>query len=788
MNNDLKRPLADVVVLDLVSGPLATIGRTLAEMGAEVIRVEPKGGARDRADGDVLAFAARNNGKRSFEFDPEDENSRTAFHALLDRADIFINDMSPHAGLAIDSNSIHSKYPGMTILSVSDFGIGNDFSDWQATDPVLHAISGELARSGLDGRAPLLPPGSLGTEAASSQAAMVVLFSYLNRLSSGKGDHLNFSTLDGTSHALDPGYGMGGSAAQGKLASELPRGRPPKGFQYPILRCKNGFVRICVLAPRQWQGMFKWMGSPERFADPKYNKIYERFGDPELNPMIEKHFMNFTRDELERDATEYGVPLAAVLTLEEALKTEHMVARKAIVELDLPGGKGRTTFANGVMEIDGERMGPMGPAPELGDFDAIRSGQSLVGRAKLGFGGARPLEGLKVLDLGIIIVGADQGRLLADQGADVIKVEAKAFPDGGRQTIGGEAISLGFAVGHRNKRSLGINLRDPKGKALFLELAKEADVILSNFKPGTLASLGLDYDTVSKVNPRIIMGDSSAFGPTGPWSRRMGYGPLVRANAGLTDMWKYPGDDESFSDAITVYPDHTAARYGLLGVLGLLVRRAYTNVGGVASTAQAEIMLGHFTDDIARIGMGVTRGKPDAPWGVFPTKGDDDWAVVTVRGNDDWAKLCTVMGRDDLAKDPALADRDGRIANSERVDAAVTDWLAGQTAHDAMMTLQKAGVPAAQMLRVSEMAAFDYYKQRNFTRVDSHPLIAEPFRAERSPVLSELMPEPPNKPAPQMGEHTREVVKEWLNLPDSEIEALVEQEILEPLAGEKTAA
>lgn len=789
MNDAVSRPLAGMLVVDLVAGPLAAIGRTLAELGADVVRVEPPQGLSDRAADPLsrqgLAFAANNLGKRSLVVDLRDAASAARLDALLARADILIDDAGPEASLKLDISAIRARHQALVTMSVSDFGTGHDHAHWRATDPVLHALSSELARSGLDGRAPLPPPGDIAWGTSSSQAIFTLLVAHINRLKTGLADHLDFSALEGTHLALDPGYGVGGSAAAGKRPTDLPRGRPPRGIMYPIIPCADGRVRICVLAPRQWQNMHRWMGSPEEFADPKYNKLNERFGSPTLLPAIAKFFADKTRSELEQEAEVEGIPLSGVLSLEEALKSDHVEAREGMVTLEIAPGVS-TRFPNGMVVIDGQRMGPRGPAPTLGELNAPTLGGAFVFNPDPVLDGDRPLSGLKVLDLGVIVVGAEQGRLLADQGADVVKVEAKAFPDGARQAMGGEVLTVSFAAGHRNERSLGLNLKSPEGKALFLKLAAEADVILSNFKAGTIESLGFGYDVVSAINERIIMSDSSAFGPTGPWSKRMGYGPLVRASSGMTELWRYEDDPESFSDSVTIYPDHTAGRYGAIGVLALIIRRMRTGRGGTITLSQAEVMMGHLATGIAGNGI-VPAGHPDAPWDVFPTQGEDDWCVVTVRGDADFKALCGVIGRADLASDPSLATAEGRLANSARIDAAVTDWLAGQTARGAMEQLQEAGVPAGAMLRVSELPDFPIYAQRGIFRTDRHPLIADEFKAERFPVKAKHLPDPASGPAPVMGEHSREVVADWLGLSDVEIDLLVAQEALE-LVEQKMAA
>ncbi len=183
-----------------------------------------------------------------------------------------------------------------------------------------------------------------------------------------------------------------------------------------------------------------------------------------------------------------------------------------------------------------------------------------------------PLEGIRVLDLGVIVVGADTGRLFGDLGADVVKIEHSAHPDGlrvGKPT----SMTQPFAAGHRNKRSIGIDLRSDQGRALAHRLVARSDVVLTNFKPGVAEALGMDYETLRRINPEIVVVDSSAFGPTGPWAKRLGYGPLVRAAVGFTDLWVYPGESETFCDTVTVYPDHVAARIGTLSALALLLRR-----------------------------------------------------------------------------------------------------------------------------------------------------------------------------------------------------------------------
>ena len=764
------RPLAGLVFVDLVEGALAPLSRLYADLGAEVIRVERRDlpeplSARENISQQIGAL-----GKRSVRLDPSAASDVKALEQLLLRAHMVVRSGASAYDSAVDAAS--SGRPELVVMTVSPYGQNNPYSTWQATDAVLHALSGELCRSGLRGREPLLPPGEIAIKCALAQAAYAGLVGVYRALATGRGDHIDFSALDGAVQALDPGFGAAGSATYGRPAKLLSPQRPAKGFQYPIFACADGHVRICLLAPRQWQGMFRWMGEPEPFAAPEFNKTTTRYRSSELTAALATFFAQRTRDELEAQGKHFGVPIAALRSLQECLAADHLATRQAFRMAPL-ADLGVAPVANGVIEIDGVRMGPRlepDPAPPL------------AAAASMLDASARPLEGLKVLDLGVIVVGAEQGRLLADQGADVVKVEASAFPDGSRQSYLPTGLSVSFAAGHRNERSLGLNLRDPGGKAIFRRLAAEADVVLSNFKPGTLESLGFSYAELSALNPAIIMVESSAFGADGPWADRMGYGPLVRAAAGVTDKWRYADDPESYSDSLTVYPDHVAGRIGAISVLALLIRRLRTGKGGVAKISQLEVMLDQFATDIAGRAMGQEDldEAPDAPWGVFRAAGEDQWCVVAVRDDQDWRRLAPVLG----CGQPAFEAREGRLAGRATLDRALSDWMSCRTSDQAMEQLQSLGVPAGRMLRVSELPEFGYFQTRGFFRTERHPHMDEEIVAERLPVRATNMAEAPSRPAPLMGEHTAEIMHEWLGLEDREIDVLVAAGVLEPVAPE----
>jgi crotonobetainyl-CoA:carnitine CoA-transferase CaiB-like acyl-CoA transferase len=804
MEGMMSLPLAGIRVLDLTDGAGELCGRLLADLGADVLLVEPPGGVASRraepAGGGVsLRFAVHGANKRSEIIDWRTPAGRDRLLALAREADVLIESQRPGALAAagLGPEDLRRASPRLVVTSISEFGQTGPYRDWVGTDWVRMALNSVLSRSGLPGQAPLMPPGQLAGQTACTQAAWATLIALWTARRTGRGEHVDVSILEASLQTMDAPYGPAGSATTGPAAvSQLedpPQGRPDARHMFPIFACADGYVRICVLAPRQWRAMFGWLGEPADFADPKYDLTVNRFAAADtLHPLIAKLFRDQTRAELVATGQQLGVPIASVQTPGEVLGNVHFRARGAWQELILPDGTAGQV-PSGFLEIDGQRAGIRQPAPAAGDSpgfgDAMRddpAGAGGSGGGSTGAAGFGPLAGLRVLDLGVIVVGADTGRMFGDEGADVIKIESRAFPDGSRQAMSAGQVSPGFVWGHRNKRSLGLDLRSETGKQLFLDLVAASDLVLSNFRPGTMESLGLGYPELAAANPAIVVAESSAMGSSGPESRSMGYGPLVRATTGLTALWRYPDQPDGFSDGVTIYPDHTSARIGAIGALASLIARAAGGPGRTVSVAQAEVMINQFGAEFLAESLWpdtmAAPGHPgpyEAPYGVYPCAGDDQWCAITIRGDADWAGLCEVIGAPDLAAAPGLATAAGRLADRARIEGRLTAWTARHDPEQVMRRMQEAGVPAGVMRRVGELRSDPQLLSRRFFTVMLQPGLGE-LPAVTGAAVFRHAAGPPLRPSPAQGEHTAEIARDLLGLPDSRIRELVADGVLQP--------
>jgi crotonobetainyl-CoA:carnitine CoA-transferase CaiB-like acyl-CoA transferase len=742
--------LEAVRVLDAGGTQSDAVSRLFADLGADVLKIEPPQGSPARhalpsVAGMSIPFALHNANKRSTVLNPDDVADRDRLIDLAGTADIVVDD-GTLAAYGTSCAALAERFGKLVALSVTDFGTEGPHASWRATDAVLYAMSTALSRTGPTSGTPVLPPLGIASATAAAQAAWAALAALYHRLCCGTGEYIDFSRYEAVVQSLDPPFGSEGQAAVGlKKSHELWRGRPRNQQLYPIFDCQDGYVRICLLSPRQWRGMFGWLGEPEQFADPKFDTIAARYAEAsELNEAIATLCRGQTMRDLVAEGQRRGVPIAAVLTPAQALSSEHFRAVGALADV-APG----LSVPVGPFVVDGEHAGYAEPAPAPGADETAWATE----RLELPAAGVstRPFDGMRILDLGVIVAGGELGRLFADLGAEVIKIESAAYPDGLRQTPPGMVMSRSWALTHRNEYSLGLDLRHPSGGALFEKLVAGADAVFANFKPGTLASLGFSYQRLHELNPRIVLAESSAFGASGPWSQRMGYGPLVRATTGVTRLW-------TFYDATTVFPDHVSARLTAIAALAALIGRDRTESGAHVHVSQAEAAVNQLaTTFVAEEARAAGRPTVDDPAVhlVCQCEGDDEWCVISLRDDADRAATAAVTG----GMEPS-------------------EWTRTRDKMDVAHALQRAGVPAAPMYRAVDVLADPQLSHRNVFSDMRHPLFDAPMPTETGPAPFAHIPPAELRPAPMPGEHTREICQKLLAMEADEIDRLFADGVL----------
>ncbi len=804
IRNSNALPLAGYRVVDLADEKAELAGRVLADLGAEVVRVEPPGGARSRKlppfkDGQSLYFATRNANKLGLALDLESADGRDRLIDLLSRADVLIETEAPGhmAELGLDPDELSKRFPHLIVLSISDFGQTGPYRDWAATDSTLCSISGLQCKAGTADREPLLTPGAMAYDISGIMGAFAAMVALFQREKTGFGQTIDLSVLEAVAQQSDWSYANGSMIeAKGQDSTTIRNGSGPI---YKIIPCKTGYVRLVIMAPRQWHAMREWLGDPDYLRDPKYDSFLGRIEIADaLGVIVGDLFATMSHEEVAMEAQKRGIVCTPVLSPGEVLKNVHFRSRDTFVTGEFAPGKAGP-IASGFFELDRERLGYRIRPPELDEHAALIENEFWPG-VRPAPAGARPqpslpFEGLRVLDFGIGGVGVEAARLFADYGADVIKIESRSYPDFIRVVMSTE-MSASFASSSRSKRGLGVNIKKDEGRSLVYELVGQADVVTENGSTGMMESLGLGFPQIEALNPRIVMASSQLLGDHGDWANWIGYGPSTQPIGGLVHLWDYSKDAKDAKDATTaavappagsssIFPDHLAGRLLAVVALAGVIRRLRTGKGGHASVAQAEAVVNILADQMLKEGVDPgsvaprgNRSERGAPWGSYPCSGYEQWITITVRDDSDWQRLRAAMADPSWAASDAYATASGRFAAHDEIDERLREWTGSQTTQVLTATLQMFKVPAAPMFTARDQLRDPHFQARGYGRwVDQQGLGWMAFEgpAFRASGLTDICV----WQAPLIGEHTREIARELLRLDTDEIDRKIEQGVLE---------
>ena len=382
------------------------------------------------------------------------------------------------------------------------------------------------------------------------------------------------------------------------------------------------------------------------------------------------------------------------------------------------------------------------------------------------------LQGVRVLDFTWVVAGPVTTRLLADLGADVIKVERRNAVDFGDRRGGLSGTLM------RGKRSVVLDLGDPRGVALARRLAAASDVVVDNFSARVMTNLGLDYESLRQLRPDVICVRMTGFGLDGPDRDHVSYGPTLQALTGYTLMMAEPGGPPAgFGYS---YSDLAGGNLGALAVLAALWHRRRTGRGQLVDLAQLEAvasllgptLLARAIDGGVSAPTGnASQEAPGAPHGVYPCVGDDRWLAITVFTDDEWTRLATVVDQP-WTGDDRFAAGPGRLAHAADLDRLLATWTRARTAEDAMQRLQAAGVAAGLVANAEDLCARDPQLAARGHFVDVATPEGGSVRMDGPPFILSETPAAVRGPGPLLGEHTDEVLAGVLGCDEKELRGL----------------
>ncbi len=389
-----------------------------------------------------------------------------------------------------------------------------------------------------------------------------------------------------------------------------------------------------------------------------------------------------------------------------------------------------------------------------------------------------PLSGLKVIEMGQLIAGPFAAKTLADFGADVVKIEPPKLGDALRKwRLLKDGTSIWWQVQSRNKRSLSLDLKQTEAQEIVRALVKESDVLIENFRPGTLEGWGLDPQDLLKINPRLIVLRISGYGQTGPYRDKPGFGVVAEAMGGLRHLTAEPGR-VPVRVGISI-GDTLASLHGVIGILLALQERHQSGEGQVIDIALYEAVFNcmeSLLPEYSAFGE-VRQAAGSALPGIAPTNAylcaDGGYVLVAGNGDSIFKRLMKLIGRDDLGNDPQLENNEGRVKRVVELDQAIGEWAKTLTTDKALEALDAVAVPAGRIYTVADIAQDPHYKaRRNIETIQMH----DGTKVEVPGVIPKLSRTPGSirTLAPDIGQNTDEILR-GIGLSDAQIASLKER-------------
>lgn len=790
---------------ELVSAPYAT--KLLADLGADVIKIEPSDGDRARRRGPFAPgdggnpdasglFLALNTNKRSVVCDERGEHLDT----LLDDADIIITNYGPErlGDLGIDLDQLLARRPEVVICSVTPFGLTGPRAHYRAEELNVSHGGGWAYQSPGSSTEVDEPPLKVFGHQSDFHAGLVAAtasLAYLERAEqTGVGEFIDLSTMAHITGLLEAAF-IAASYMElnpNRLGSRILN-------PWKILPCSDGLIFLVTVEQDQWERLVTFMGDPEWTKLGLFDSQELRLENEDLLHLyLEEWTSEHTVDELWRGGQAERICFAPVFDPADLEHQDHLQAREFLVEVNHPVA-GALTHLGAPFRSSNELWGPPTPAPVLDPaaeptFVPGRARPAPTDSAKTAKGDhpARPLEGIRVVDLSWVWAGPYASMHLAYLGAEVIKIESSSRPGLGRrlpiQPLDVEPslnTSAYFNQWEQGKLSVELDLSDPGSVETVKRLVAECDVVIENFATGVMDRLGLDYDELRAVKPDVILASISGYGDTGPLRDFMGYGPTTGPLSGLTALTGYTdGPPEELGLSIG---DPAAGITAAYAICAALSSRRTTGEGCYLDIALWEATASNAVEGWMSHAMGAEQpqrmGNRDplmAPHNCYRTSdesmvadGEPDpghWISVACVDDDDWSRLADLIDPT-LGADPRFITAVDRKRNEDDLDAVVGGWVADRPRWELTELLQAHGIAAYPSMSPQDLLNDDHLAHRGFLECLDHPEVGRrvhtgvPWRTTNGP-------NGVTRPAPLIGQHTDEVLGRVLGLTPDEVAGL----------------
>ncbi|MDP6511697.1 MAG: CoA transferase [SAR202 cluster bacterium] len=806
-------PLAGIRVIDLAGEPGLFVGRQLGELGADVIRVEPPEGDSSRLRQPFLEGEAGierslyhlhfNANKRGVTFDIHSPEGQEKLRRLVQSSDVLIETAAPGEmdEMGVGYDDLRTLNPGLLYATVTPFGQKGPMRHYRGNDLICVATSGLMYINGF----PEDPPNQPGAEQAYHMASVAAVAGTLTALvardrdPNRRGTRIDVSIQEAASMATIQTANANIYTWHGQIPQRI--GLMTMAGGRSLFLCRDGrwiSFTVPLGTPPLWAAFVEWLReegldgplSGDNWLDAAYRTEHIGLITDAIVELTSRHDRAYIFHEGQRRR----MLTMAVNDARDLLEDEHLQQRDFFATTDNPDLGQSHTDVGPPYRFSETPTASRRPAPTLGEhnqeildqLEACKPDKSpktpVVARRSL------PLEGIRVADFGWMIAGPATSRILADFGAEVIKIESQARLDNiravGIQPPGPSTIDTNAVFNDCNtsKHSITLNMNSPSAIELVKKIVRQSDIVTNNFTPERMPRWGLGYDELRSVKPDIIMLNMPVMGSSGPYKGYGSYGNGVIAYSGLSMSMGLP--DKPPTGMAALYSDFSAPYFGVSAMMAALHHRDRTGEGQFIDLSQSETTINLLGTDILEYTangilppMPGNRSRKYCPHGAYPCAGDDRWCAIAVANDEDWNRLCNAIGRPELATDARFATDAARREHEDELDELISTWTRQRDAWDVMRTLQSQGVMAGVVSDLEDMNVRDPWLPGNHLI----PLIRDgedvTFTTHAQPAHLEGV-SPTHRRAPRMGEHNAEVFKDLLGISDDEFVRLLVDEAI----------